>query len=47
GIDDSGTGGTFESVILIDGATLSGPPLMSLTGRWSVERELVLTAIVL
>jgi 4'-phosphopantetheinyl transferase EntD len=46
-VDGSGTGGTFESVILIDGATLSGPPLTSLAGRWSVERELVLTAIVL
>jgi 4'-phosphopantetheinyl transferase EntD len=47
GVDGSGTGGTFESAILIDGATLSGPPLTSLAGRWSVERELVLTAIVL
>jgi 4'-phosphopantetheinyl transferase EntD len=46
-VDGSGPGGTFESVILIDGATLSGPPLTSLAGRWSVERELVLTAIVL
>jgi 4'-phosphopantetheinyl transferase EntD len=46
-VDGSGSGGTFESVILIDGATLSGPPLTSLAGRWSVERELVLTAIVL
>jgi 4'-phosphopantetheinyl transferase EntD len=46
-VDGSGTGGTFESAILIDGATLSGPPLTSLAGRWSVERELVLTAIVL
>jgi 4'-phosphopantetheinyl transferase EntD len=46
-VDGSGSRGTFESVILIDGATLSGPPLTSLAGRWSVERELVLTAIVL
>ena len=46
-IDESGSGGTFESMILIDGATLSGPPLTSLAGRWSVEQELVLTAIVL
>jgi 4'-phosphopantetheinyl transferase EntD len=46
-VDGSGSGGTFESVSLIDGATLSGPPLTSLAGRWSVERELVLTAIVL
>jgi 4'-phosphopantetheinyl transferase EntD len=46
-VDGSGSGGTFESVILIDGATLSGPPLAKLAGRWSVERELVLTAIVL
>jgi 4'-phosphopantetheinyl transferase EntD len=46
-IDSSGSAGTLESVILIDGATLSGPPLTSLAGRWSVERDLVLTAIVL
>jgi 4'-phosphopantetheinyl transferase EntD len=46
-VDGSGSGGTFESVILIDGDALSGPPLTSLVGRWSVERELVLTAIVL
>ena len=46
-VDESGSGGTFESMILIDGATLSGPPLTSLAGRWSVEQELVLTAIVL
>jgi 4'-phosphopantetheinyl transferase EntD len=46
-VDGSGSGGTFESVILIDGDTLSGPPLTSLAGRWSVEQELVLTAIVL
>ncbi len=47
GVDGAGATGTFESVILIDGATLSGPPLTKLAGRWSVERELVLTAIVL
>jgi 4'-phosphopantetheinyl transferase EntD len=46
-VDGSGTGGTFESVILIDGATLSGPPLTGLAGRWSVAQDLVLTAIVL
>ena len=46
-VDGSGRAGTFESVILIDGATLSGPPLTSLAGRWSVQRDLVLTAIVL
>jgi 4'-phosphopantetheinyl transferase EntD len=46
-VDGSGSAGTFESVILIDGATLSGPPLSSLAGQWSVERDLVLTAIVL
>src|SRR6202041_538632 len=45
GIDGSGSAGSFESTILIDGATLSGPPLSTLAGRWSVERELVLTAI--
>src|ERR1700761_2483557 len=39
--------GGFVSRILIDGETLSGPPLTALRGRWSVERGLVLTAIVL
>jgi 4'-phosphopantetheinyl transferase EntD len=47
GVDDSGSAGSFESTILIDGATLSGPPLSTLAGRWSVDRELVLTAITL
>ena len=41
------TAGVFVSKILIDGAALSGPPLTALRGRWSVERGLVLTAIVL
>ncbi|MDD4867734.1 MAG: 4'-phosphopantetheinyl transferase [Mycobacterium sp.] len=39
--------GGFVSRILIDGQTLAGPPLTALPGRWSVERGLVLTAIVL
>ena len=42
-----GSTGTFVSKILIDGAALSGPPLTALRGRWSVDRGLVLTAIVL
>jgi 4'-phosphopantetheinyl transferase EntD len=46
-VDGSGSGGTFESVLLIDGDTLSGPPLTSLAGRWSVAQDLVLTAITL
>jgi 4'-phosphopantetheinyl transferase EntD len=46
-VDGSGSAGTFESVILIDGATQSGPPLTALAGRWSVQQELVLTAITL
>ena len=45
--DGSGTAGTFESEILIDPAAESGPPLTSLSGRWSVDDGLVLTAIVL
>jgi 4'-phosphopantetheinyl transferase EntD len=45
--DSSGLAGRFVSRILIDPAALSGPPLASLAGRWSVERDLVLTAIVL
>jgi 4'-phosphopantetheinyl transferase EntD len=46
-VDGSGSAGSFESTILIDGAALSGPPLSSLAGRWSVEQDLVLTAITL
>jgi 4'-phosphopantetheinyl transferase EntD len=46
-VDGSGSAGSFESTILVDGATLSGPPLSSLAGRWSVDRGLVLTAITL
>ncbi|CPR12516.1 phosphopantetheinyl transferase, PptII [Mycobacterium bohemicum DSM 44277] len=42
-----GTTGAFVSKILVDGAALSGPPLSALRGRWSVDRDLVLTAIVL
>jgi 4'-phosphopantetheinyl transferase EntD len=45
--DPSGSAGRFVSRILIDPAALSGTPLTSLAGRWSVERDLVLTAIVL
>jgi 4'-phosphopantetheinyl transferase EntD len=44
---DSESAGRFVSRILIDPAAVSGPPLTSLAGRWSVERGLVLTAIVL
>lgn len=39
--------GGFVSRILIDPEALTGPPLTALSGRWSVERGLVLTAIVL
>jgi len=46
-VDGSGSAGSFESTILIDAAALSGPPLSSLAGRWSVDRGLVLTAITL
>lgn len=46
-VDESGTAGGFVSEILIDGSTMSGPPLTSLTGRWSVADGLTLTAIVL
>ncbi|OBK73511.1 4'-phosphopantetheinyl transferase [Mycobacterium sp. 1165178.9] len=44
---DGATTGVFVSKILIDPEALSGPPLTVLRGRWSVERGLVLTAIVL
>ncbi len=48
-VDPSGRGttGVFVSKVLIDGETLSGPTLTALRGRWSVDRGLVLTAIVL
>ena len=46
-VDGSGTAGGFESRILIDGAALSGPPLTTLRGQWSVRDGLALTAIVL
>jgi 4'-phosphopantetheinyl transferase EntD len=46
-LDGSGSGGSFESRILIDPAAESGPPLTTLTGRWSVASGLTLTAIVL
>lgn len=44
---DGAAAGTFVSRILIDPEALSGPPLTALRGRWSVDRGLVLTAIVL
>ena len=44
---DGATTGVFVSKILIDPQAVSGPPLTALRGRWSVERGLVLTAIVL
>jgi 4'-phosphopantetheinyl transferase EntD len=46
-VDDTGTAGGFVSRILIDPAALSGPPLQTLSGRWSVRDGLTLTAIVL
>lgn len=46
-VDNLGSSGGFVSRILVDGSALSGPPLTVLTGRWSVDRGLVLTAIVL
>ncbi len=46
-VDDTGTAGGFESRVLIDPAALTGPPLQTLSGRWSVRDGLALTAIVL
>ncbi|HEY6576944.1 MAG TPA: 4'-phosphopantetheinyl transferase superfamily protein, partial [Mycobacterium sp.] len=46
-VDATGAGGAFDSRILIDPAAESGPPLTALSGRWSVDKGLVLTAIVL
>ena len=46
-VDASGTAGGFESRILIDPSAPMGPPLQTLSGRWSVRDGLALTAIVL
>ncbi|MDT5281829.1 MAG: hypothetical protein QOJ20_3024, partial [Mycobacterium sp.] len=46
-VDASGTAGRFESRVLIDPAAEFGPPLETLSGRWSVRDGLVLTAIVI
>lgn len=46
-IDDTGTAGGFQSRILIDPAAPVGPPLQTLSGRWSVRDGIALTAIVL
>ncbi len=46
-VDDSGTAGGFESRILIDPSAAMGPPLHTLSGRWSVRDGFALTAIVL
>jgi 4'-phosphopantetheinyl transferase EntD len=46
-VDGTGAAGTFSSVILIDPAAESGPPLHSMAGRWSVRNGLTLTAIVM
>ena len=46
-VDGSGSAGGFEARILVDPQAESGPPLTSLSGRWSVDDGLVLTAIVL
>ncbi len=46
-VDGSGVSGTFSSRVLIDPAAEFGPPLRTLSGRWSVRDGLALTAIVL
>jgi len=46
-VDGTGSAGGFESRILVDPSAPSGPPLQTLSGRWSVRDGLVLTAIVL
>ncbi|MCT7659442.1 4'-phosphopantetheinyl transferase PptT [Mycobacterium deserti] len=46
-VDDTGTAGGFTSTVLIDPAAVHGPPLETLSGRWSVRDGLTLTAIVL
>jgi 4'-phosphopantetheinyl transferase EntD len=46
-VDDTGTAGGFVSTVLIDPAAVDGPPLGTLSGRWTVRDGLALTAIVL
>ena len=46
-VDDTATSGGFVSRILIDPVAQAGPPLKTLSGRWSVRDGLALTAIVL
>ncbi|BBZ27983.1 4'-phosphopantetheinyl transferase [Mycolicibacterium madagascariense] len=46
-VDGSGHSGGFRSRILVDPSAESGAPLEELSGRWSVNQGLVLTAIVL
>jgi enterobactin synthetase component D / holo-[acyl-carrier protein] synthase len=46
-VEGTGADGGFVSTILIDPTALTGPPLTALRGRWSVDRGLVLTAILL
>jgi 4'-phosphopantetheinyl transferase EntD len=46
-VDGTGSAGVFQTRILIDPAAEHGPPLTTLNGRWSVDRGLALTAIVL
>lgn len=46
-VDTPGQSGRFTSEILIDPQALSGPPLVTLSGRWSVRDGIALTAIVL
>lgn len=43
----TGSAGVFQSRILIDPSAEHGPPLTTLSGRWSVDKGLALTAIVL
>jgi 4'-phosphopantetheinyl transferase EntD len=47
GVDGTGSAGVFQTRILIDPAAEHGPPLSTITGRWSVGKGLALTAIVL
>ncbi|UXA20705.1 4'-phosphopantetheinyl transferase [Mycobacterium sp. SMC-4] len=46
-VDNRGRSGRFTSRILIDAQATSGPPLLTLSGRWAVRDGIALTAIVL
>lgn len=45
-VSPSGDAGEFTSKVLIDGAAVSGAPVTELHGRWAIDNNLVVAAIV-